>query len=151
MAYRLPDTLSDLIDLAIKDARGLDRELYTPDYGEWHTYSYLDESCSICLAGAVIAGSLRMSPRRNTHPDHFSHATGHCLLALEDVRMGNIGRAIARVRRGEKYTKEHEIDIQNRILHICGNSHQFFVSWKGFEDFLNWCEKVAKELRVRGY
>ena len=32
-----PEKISGLIRLAVADARGLNRELYSPHYGEWHT------------------------------------------------------------------------------------------------------------------
>ncbi len=54
-----PGKLSDLIELAIADARKLDRNHYTPMWWTWHRPSNKDGKCMVCLAGAVIAGTLR--------------------------------------------------------------------------------------------
>ena len=53
-----PEKLSALLDLAIADARGLDRARYTPVWMTWHRPRPLDGKCMVCLAGAVIAGTL---------------------------------------------------------------------------------------------
>ena len=53
-----PAKLSDLIDLAIADARKLDHGRYTPVWMTWHRPRPLDGKCMVCLAGAVIAGTL---------------------------------------------------------------------------------------------
>ncbi len=53
-----PERLSDLIDLAIADARKLDRDRYTPTAITWHRPDPLENKCMVCLAGSVIAGTL---------------------------------------------------------------------------------------------
>ena len=53
-----PAKLSDLIELAIADTRKLDRHDYTPTWMTWHRPNPADDKCMICLAGAVIAGTL---------------------------------------------------------------------------------------------
>ncbi len=53
-----PERLSELIDLAIADARRLDHARYTPTWMTWHRRRPLDGKCMVCLAGAVIAGTL---------------------------------------------------------------------------------------------
>lgn len=53
-----PAKLSDLLDLAIADARRLDHAHYTPMWMIWHRPRSLDGKCMVCLAGAVIAGTL---------------------------------------------------------------------------------------------
>lgn len=58
-----PPNLSDLLDLAIGDARNLDRARYKPIWMTWHRPSPLDGKCMVCLAGAVIAGTLGCSTR----------------------------------------------------------------------------------------
>ena len=58
----LPDKLSGLIRLAIADAGRLDRDKYTPYFLDYHKpkrlWSGQSDSCCICNAGAVIAGTL---------------------------------------------------------------------------------------------
>ena len=53
-----PAKLSDLLELAIADARRLDHALYTPMWMTWHRPRPLDGKCMVCIAGAVIAGTL---------------------------------------------------------------------------------------------
>jgi len=53
-----PAKLSDLLDLAIADARRLDRDRYTPTAITWHRPDPLENKCMVCLAGSVIAGTL---------------------------------------------------------------------------------------------
>ena len=62
-----PDKLSDLIDLAITDARKLDQNRYAPTWHKWHQIDPGDGKCMVCLAGAVIAGTLGCA--RQTHID----------------------------------------------------------------------------------
>ena len=53
-----PDKLSDLLELAIADARRLDRARYTPMWMTWHRPRLQDGKCMVCLAGGVIAATL---------------------------------------------------------------------------------------------
>lgn len=53
-----PARLSELLELAIADARRLDHDRYTPMWMTWHRPRRLDGKCMVCLAGAVIAGTL---------------------------------------------------------------------------------------------
>ena len=56
-----PAKLSELIELAIADARRLDHARYTPVWMTWHRPRPFDGKCMVCLAGAVIAGTLGCS------------------------------------------------------------------------------------------
>ena len=63
---RPPERLSDLITLAIADARNLDRTRYLPLAEAWHrgypeTPGVPPCSCNVCLAGCMIAGALEAS------------------------------------------------------------------------------------------
>ena len=60
-----PEKLSDLIDLAIADARRLDQSRYAPTWHKWHQPDPGDGKCMVCLAGTVIAGTLGCT--RDTH------------------------------------------------------------------------------------
>ena len=51
----LPGRLSELLRTAIRCARGLDRERYTPDWTALHVRE-ADGTCRVCLAGAVAGG-----------------------------------------------------------------------------------------------
>ena len=63
----LPNTVYDMVLVAIDGARELDRSLYRPHYGDWHAPQ--DHGlCAICLAGAVLAGPLGCSPIEEAKP-----------------------------------------------------------------------------------
>ena len=68
--HSLPDTMSGLLATAIDDARQLDRTLYHPRCGEWHT-AWEHRPCQVCLAGSVIAGSLGASHHQTLYPNIF--------------------------------------------------------------------------------
>lgn len=77
-----PGKLSDLIDLAVADARRLDRTTYTPDSSVWHEPAD-DDCCMICLAGSVIAETLKcprdqkveLGDEDNPDPDRVKSTT----------------------------------------------------------------------------
>ena len=53
----LPETLHETLTLAISDSLSLNRTLYEPRYFYWHTPD--QGKCCICLAGGILAGTLR--------------------------------------------------------------------------------------------
>ena len=53
-----PGKLSDLLDLAIADARKLDRNHYKPLWSTWHAPGDKAGQCMMCLGGSIIAGTL---------------------------------------------------------------------------------------------
>lgn len=59
----LPDKPSDLIRLAVKDLQSCIEKNYVVDMFDW--YSANDGICSVCIAGAVMAESLGLSPADN--------------------------------------------------------------------------------------
>ena len=86
----LPMVPSELLQLAIDDARRLDRINYIPDSSSWHRPLQKNpEICRVCLAGAVMAGTLKVSPDRSAAPDYV-HEPGHyhALVALDVMRRG---------------------------------------------------------------
>ena len=90
-----PAKLSDLILLAIKDARALDRSIYWPDYGVWHEIEVVANpvepyvECHVCLAGAVIAETLGERPETTiTGLSQVRSDWEFALDALDCVRRG---------------------------------------------------------------
>ena len=95
----LPDRLSALIEIAVSDYDGLDREKYFPDSEEWHGTCYPPDDygqeskwryCGVCLAGAVIAGSFGGFWEENYAPTDFGVGFRSKLFALEKFRLGEI-------------------------------------------------------------
>ncbi len=86
---------SELIRLAIKDLKTVESmpDKYTVDMGEWHlklqgTYhgTYMNR-CYVCLAGSVMAISLKATTQR--FPGEFPEVE-NLLLALNKFRNGQI-------------------------------------------------------------
>ena len=94
--HKLPSKPSALIALALRD---LDRVLQNPEYevnwGRWHAPSVGDNlTCHVCLAGAVIAGTLGTDKELVRDPEYFDPDTRKKLLALDDFRTGDIENAL---------------------------------------------------------
>ena len=87
-----PATIAGKIRLAQSDAAKLNRHQYRPYALNWHT-PYSDSQCEVCLAGAVIAQTLRIPRRIRAIPEHFSKEWSLALRILNHVRSGNYLRA----------------------------------------------------------
>ena len=97
-------SLASLVRVAIEDGRQLDPEVYTPDYGSYHSPVTRGDrpTCNVCLAGAAIVGTLRVSPAVSTGPSDFKvdrsqPRTARALMALDSVRTGSYGSAYGRL------------------------------------------------------
>ena len=71
-----PSRLSDLIEMAIQDARSLDRSAYEPNAREWHLPT--NGICMVCLTGAMIAQTMGEDPETDTEPkDYYEEGCAH--------------------------------------------------------------------------
>jgi len=81
----LPSKLGDLIRLAIKDLEACES---TPGYliemAEWHTYVPDEDICYVCLAGAVMANTLKVPRDVTDFPALYFEAQ---LDALDLIRL----------------------------------------------------------------
>lgn len=98
---KLPDRLSDLIRVALADLRKVEKsKRYVVDMTRWHANEENEEGalrCHVCLAGAVMAKTLGIRADCNTNPDlidPFSRDVRKKLLALDEVRKGNVSAAL---------------------------------------------------------
>lgn len=88
---KLPDKPSELIRLALKDLSKCERsKRYEVDMEKWHSPEA--GRCLVCLAGAVMANTLRVSPEVKTTPSRLciSGSGNNKLLALDYFRKGHI-------------------------------------------------------------
>ena len=84
---RLPNRLSDLIDLAVKDSekanamksRILNMEVF---------HTPLNGKCSMCMAGAVMDRTLGANPKKELVPEHFDGPTRVALINIDRARQG---------------------------------------------------------------
>ena len=95
-------SLATLTRVAIEDGRGLDPNVYIPDYGQYHKIatvpvapgeSETHQRCKVCLAGAAIVGTLAVRPEEVVGPqsireDRGMQLTSEAIIALDRVRTG---------------------------------------------------------------
>ena len=150
-----PDKLSDLLELAIADARKLDRTRYRPLWMFWHEAQPASGKCMICLAGAVIAGTLGCAPETTVDigieedEDECMTITHkkwrQALCALDYAREGSWFEAL-RALNGSHPDKKG----CNTIPRLATPTETGFNSWKKLDAHLESLTRSAKELREAG-
>ena len=92
-ANKLPEKLSDLLQVALEDLRKAEASgQYRIDMLAWH--SPLGEMCHVCLAGAVMAFSLGADITEALVPEDYNAHTGGQFLALNSLRRGDVDSAV---------------------------------------------------------
>lgn len=89
---KLPDKLSDLLELAVKDAKKIGKDpRYELDMSNnWHMYIEDEKKCRVCLAGSVMACTLNVNPTETVYSYDFSLDTSDKLEALDRLRTGDL-------------------------------------------------------------
>ena len=151
-----PGKLSDLIDLAVTDARRLDRTTYTPNSSVWHEPAD-DGCCMICLAGSVIAETLKcprdkkveIGGKENADPVPVARINDRkwqlALWALDDARQGCWDDACEVLD-----APMPPDDILHRLDGVPAPKHTGFQSWEEFDAHLESLATCANELRRLG-
>lgn len=94
-----PSKPSELIRLALRDLRAVERsKKYTVDMGSWHEPNEDTGVCHVCLAGAVMARSLKAGRDYDLTPSEmWTHGVSPVwhdrLVALDDLRSGDLAGA----------------------------------------------------------
>ena len=110
---KLPRKPSALIKLALNDLSKVERsKKYKVLMSMWHVPT-LDDACFVCLAGSVMAKTLKLDSAKEIDKDNFSDSFSESitnkLLAINDMREGNMMTAFTRLRysrnRGDKFTR----------------------------------------------
>ena len=85
----LPDQPSELLKLALNDLIQVENDpRYDINMGEWHYPR--ETACSVCLAGAVMAGTLDADPGEELSPEDFEQSNDAWkLYALDSARWGD--------------------------------------------------------------
>lgn len=99
---KLPDKLSDLIRVAVADMRKVAKNpAYVLDAYTWHEPREADDGslgpCLVCMAGAVMAGTLGSDPEEPLSTGDFEEYESNRLDALDDVRTGHCLEALIRI------------------------------------------------------
>ncbi|MCY4587129.1 MAG: hypothetical protein OXB98_13925 [Bryobacterales bacterium] len=139
--HSLPDTMSGLLEAAIADARKLDPDIYYPYFEIWHTTD--NGTCTICLGGSLIAGTLQTPPDKTMVPDSFPGDVHAKLDALDSMRLGAWQSAFHRF-----YGQEPSPSISDRLAYLRRPSCSYFDGWEEFHTFLDSLEKSIEPLRA---
>ena len=140
----LPETMAGLLQCAIDDARKLDKAEYYPRHDQWHESRPhpLMSVCEVCLAGSVIAGTLRIPFNHSCTPVAFDSQTSNLLHAIDDMRDANWNYAFIRV-----YKRSPSFSLQAKLQRIPSATHIHFSGWKQFESHLDSLQKIVPRLR----
>ena len=152
----VPEKLSDLIRMAIADGRKLHQEQpndYYPNYGIYHSYIAYNryesdqegpfDICHICLAGAVMAGTLQV-PLESVSLQRMSPPWYRALKALDSVREGwyrhalNLFYNVDRHYELTPWTKAEPVNPE-------------FQGWDEFFEHLDSLEAVAEFFEFNGF
>ena len=129
----LPDKPSALIRVALADLRKVERDKrYKVDMANWHEPGV--DVCYVCLAGAVMAKSIRIDPKASCTPKGTEHSSK--LYALNRLREGRVGWAF------------HNLGIRDD-----GNKFDRYITVYSFdpEAFHADMNKLADDLEAAGY
>lgn len=87
----LPNIPSELIILAVKDLEACEKDSnYEIDMSTWHNYDTEKQMCCICLAGAVLAQTLKADFTVTLNPAYMTIFDYPKLMALDSFRQGHV-------------------------------------------------------------
>lgn len=133
---KLPDKLSDLIDLAVTDLEVIEKNpRYKVDMSRFHTGG---DPCLVCFAGAIMANTFGVSCKEQAHPWEFPEHTENRLYTLNYIRDYRINDAI-KFFHGTPCDKSYMENL---------NSILYNESAKQFKSNMR---EIAKRLRNDGY
>ena len=138
---KLPDTMNRLLTVAIEDARKLPPELYEPQSLRWHSLTPYD-LCQVCLAGAVIAGTLKTPRDRTVYPQQLLGDATRKLESLDFIRRGEWLRAFKCF-----YLRWPKIAAGRLLHHLPSPSDTHFDGWDEFNRHLDSLEAIVPKLR----
>ena len=141
-AAQLPATMAGLVEVAIRDARTLDHNTYFPFCREWHNAYHRNSSCRVCLAGSVIAGSLRITPDLSVDSASFDTRTESLLDALDMMRYGIWSKAHRLI-----YGNIASNDLREYLYALPQPARANFNGWDDFNAHLASLESMLPRLR----
>ena len=162
----LPDTLSGMIRIALKDEdRAFRSVFHRIDMGGWHdpvwedsvciTDDYKPVRCNVCLAGAVMAGTLKLEKELEGTPDLWPELCNR-LQSLDNIRDGGIASALLEGEYDISSLPPHPIcagvvDLEDTILEKIGVAPNYFLeNHESRKDWRKWMFRCAKELEAQG-
>ncbi len=150
-----PGKLSDLIELAIADARKLDRTRYTPMWMTWHR-PRTDGKCMVCLAGSIVAGTLgcptdvtiEIATSESADPESETisdEAWRRALWALDSARDGDWTAAFRALHRAYP-----DNEVYDALRAVPVPAHTEFNDWNTLGEHLESLASRARQLRELG-
>ena len=148
----LPSKMSDLLELAITDARKLDLEKYIPASNCFHEpvrMSHEPDSemkCQVCLAGAVMAGTLGADVGDELTPRDYEDDTYRKLSALDSIRLGNwdsAGRELLLT--SDDMEKIEKLEEREELFEPVGS---YFSSFRHLKHHLTDLDECVEVLRA---
>jgi hypothetical protein len=113
----LPDKPSELIRLAIGDLCKVEKNpIYRINMNVWHSPNYKDMICEVCLAGAVMAGSLDANPSFLTSPLDYCEPSIYCKLqALDKFRRGTFLEGVSYLERAGAISSDERVKLEELL------------------------------------
>ena len=153
----VPEKFSDLIRLAIADARSLDRTRYAPS----SSISFpsgdedSDDRCAVNLAGSVLVGTLRSLDRRKVrqHPSDSDYPEwSSALITLGSIERGSFPEAMGLHMEDLNLSTDAVMEVINAIGGpLLGTIVSDFESWEEFDRHLAGLDVIANILQELGY
>jgi len=144
MRTKLPDTLHELLDLALEDLKKISKDSrYLIDMGIYHEPSGYFTPCFVCLAGCVMANTLKANPFKSLHPMDFPPEISLKLTALNFLRQGEIYDAIVAFYSYKAYPNRKPLTFYLSYLPIPAYSENKLKFFKAMR-------KVSKLLKEKG-
>jgi len=142
MKSKLPEKLSDLIDLALSDMKVMEKsKKHVIQMQTWHEPVH-ENLCSVCFAGGVIANTMGGNHRENLGPSTYNSYEKNRFQAIDSIRCYSVVGAFSWI--GFEFITEK---FENRILKnmdevsYTGNKRQFKINMR----------TMARRLRKEGY
>lgn len=135
MSKELPNKLSQLLRIAVKDAQKCSKSRkYMLDMSQWHAgrvNSY--DTCQVCMAGAVMAQTLKSDCNISYIPEDFGDSANKKLGCINSMRSGCINEAYRELT--EKFTSDLLVSQRNAISRA---NEVIFDSYKDSKDRATW-------------
>lgn len=88
---RPPQRMSEAILMALEDLEAVEQDpRYKVYMDSWHSPDPGWNKCMVCLAGSVMAKTLKASHHHYEVPLHFGNPWDKILCALDQIRLGDI-------------------------------------------------------------
>lgn len=135
---KLPDKLSDLLELAIKDCMRVSRRKnHALEMGTWLRITDDGKSCSACMAGAVMLCELKeteqkLREERYVCPGDYSDDVERKLLAINYLRSGDLQMAVFSINKG-RVGDRLQIEVRSKVNDNWLESYER-ASWKTYRE-----------------